>query len=603
MSQDTGTAREVYTQRLAARRAEIARLASVELAISNGRLAAAVAAAVLGWLAFHSGAVSGWWLAAPLGLFAILVVIHDRVIERRRAFERAAAFYEGGLARLDHLWMGKGTRGDRFLDESHLYAADLDLFGEGSLFELLCSARTRAGEETLAAWLLAAADEATIRARQAAIEELRDRVDLREDLAILATDVAAEVNPEALAAWGSAPVVLAPRPARRFAFVLAIAAVAAAAAWAWGLTGYVPFLGVLLAETAFTWPIRKRVEAAIAAVDRVGRDFALLALVMKRLERERFTSAHLVSLRAALDTAGSPPSARVALLGRLVELLDSRRNQLFAPFAAILLWGTQLALAIEAWREASGAAVARWLAAVGEMEALCSLAAYAYENPDYPFPVVQEGKARFEARRLGHPLIARGACVRNDLALDPEHRVLIVSGSNMSGKSTLLRAVGINAVLAMAGAPVCAESMRLSRLAAGASIRLHDSLQAGTSRFYAEIKRLRRIVDLAKGEIPALFLLDEVLNGTNSHDRRIGADAVVGELSRKGAIGLITTHDLALAHIAESGEAAATNVHFEDHIEEGRISFDYVMRPGIVTKSNGLALMRAVGLDVGAEAS
>jgi DNA mismatch repair ATPase MutS len=265
------------------------------------------------------------------------------------------------------------------------------------------------------------------------------------------------------------------------------------------------------------------------------------------------------------------------------------------------MWSTQLALAIETWRAASGEAVGRWLDAVGEMEALCDLAAFSFENPAYPFPAIEEGEARFEAERLGHPLIPAEACVRNGLGLGPHRRVLIVSGSNMSGKSTLLRAVGINAVLAQAGAPVCAAGLRMSPLVVGASMRIHDSLSEGTSRFYAEITRLKRIVDLTRGSAPVLFLLDEMLNGTNSHDRRIGAGAVVGALASRRAIGLITTHDLALAHIADAPGSHAANVHFEDRIDGGRITFDYVMRPGVVTRSNGLALMRAVGLDVGSE--
>jgi len=188
--------------------------------------------------------------------------------------------------------------------------------------------------------------------------------------------------------------------------------------------------------------------------------------------------------------------------------------------------------------------------------------------------------------------------VRNDVSLTAGLKVLVVSGSNMSGKSTLLRTVGINAVLALAGAPVRARSLRIAPLALGASIRILDSIQEGTSRFYAEITRLRKLVSLADGPIPLLFLLDELLHGTNSHDRRIGAEAVVRGLVQQGAIGLLTTHDLALAHIVDVLAPHAVNVHFEDHIENGRIAFDYTLRPGVVKKSNALELMRSIGLKV-----
>jgi DNA mismatch repair ATPase MutS len=288
----------------------------------------------------------------------------------------------------------------------------------------------------------------------------------------------------------------------------------------------------------------------------------------------------------------------VARLRRLLELLEARQNQLFAPIAAMLLWSTQLGLAIEAWRALSGAAVPRWLEAVGEFEALCALASYAFEHPADPFPELLEGGIRYEAEGLGHPLLPEARSVRNDLQLGPALRLLVVSGSNMSGKSTWLRTIGTNAVLAFAGAPVRARSMALSPLALGSSLRILDSLQSGASKFYAEITRIGEIVTQARGERPLLFLLDEILNGTNSHDRRIGAEAIVKSLVDRDAIGLVTTHDLALARIADELAPRAENVHFEDQLVDGEMRFDYRLRPGVVARSNALALMRAVGLEV-----
>ncbi|MBI3447355.1 MAG: DNA mismatch repair protein MutS [Acidobacteria bacterium] len=592
------TPRDVYERRLAERRGAAAKLARVELAIANGRLAIAVAAVVVGWLAFHEDTLSAWWLAAPVALFALLVARHDRVIQAKQRVERAAAFYEKGIARLDHLWIGAGETGERFLDEAHLYAADLDLFGRGSLFELLCAARTSAGRAALASWLLAPAAPGAIRSRQEAVRDLERRIDLREDLAVLGDDVEADAHPQELAAWSAEPRRIPARPTRAVAAVLSILGFLSAGGWLLGFTSVLPLLLVAIAEAIFVRRISKDVDHVVAGVERAGRELQILSLVLERLERERFDAPHLAALKAALEVDGEPPSRRIARLGRLVEMLESRRNQLFAPFAAAILWTTHLALAVEAWRERSGGVVKRWLDAAGEIEALSSLAAHAYENPECVHPEIAEGGAVFEARALGHPLLADGSCVRNDVTLGGSSRVLVVSGSNMSGKSTLLRSVGINTILALAGGKVRAASLRVSPVAIGASIRIHDSLQAGTSRFYAEITRLRLIVDLTSGPLPALFLIDEMLHGTNSHDRRIGAEAIVRSLSARRSIGLITTHDLALAHIADFPAAAARNVHFEDHIEGGKITFDYVMRAGVVTKSNGIALMRAVGLDV-----
>lgn len=293
------------------------------------------------------------------------------------------------------------------------------------------------------------------------------------------------------------------------------------------------------------------------------------------------------------------PSERIAQLGNLLDLLHSRSNQLFMPLAYLLMWGTQMAHAIEQWRGIAGPAIARWLDVVGQFETLCALAAYAYENPNDPFPeIVTEGGPCYDGEQLGHPLLPASRCVRNDLRLTGDLRVLIVSGSNMSGKSTFLRTAGINAVLALAGAPVRAQRLLLSPLALGATLRIQDSLQQGRSRFYAEILRVRQIVDLTRGPLPLLFLLDEIFAGTNSHDRRLGAEAIVAGLVEAGALGLVTTHDLSLTHIAEQLGPRAANVHFADHFDKGEMKFDYRLQPGVVRHSNALALMRAVGLRV-----
>jgi DNA mismatch repair ATPase MutS len=257
-----------------------------------------------------------------------------------------------------------------------------------------------------------------------------------------------------------------------------------------------------------------------------------------------------------------------------------------------------VAFAAERWRRAHGQAVRTWLRAIGEIEALLSLATYSYEHPADPFPEFIEGDTCFDGIEMGHPLVPAATCIRNGVRVGGESRVLLVSGSNMSGKSTLLRTVGINVVMAMAGAPVRAKVLRLTPLQLGASIRSNDSLQEGSSRFYAEITRLRQIFDLAGAQPPLLFLLDELLQGTNSKDRRIGAEGLVRALLGSGAIGLISTHDLALTEISGRSAGHLHNVHFQDEFEDGKMKFDYQLREGVVTKSNGLALMRSIGLDV-----
>jgi DNA mismatch repair ATPase MutS len=280
--------------------------------------------------------------------------------------------------------------------------------------------------------------------------------------------------------------------------------------------------------------------------------------------------------------------------------VEWRRNQLFAPVAFLLAWTPLHAALVERWRRRSGRDVRRWLDAVAELEALSSLAGHAYEHPADPFPEILDPEPRRAAILRGaavrHPLLP--AAVANDVALGGDGpRVLLVSGSNMSGKSTYLRTVGVNVVLALAGAKVAAARLALTPLRTGATLRIQDSLQAGRSRFYAEITRLKELADLAGGDVPVLFLLDEILHGTNSHDRRIGAEAILHGLVAKGAVGLVTTHDLALTELA-GREGGLANAHFEDQVRDGEIAFDYRLRPGVVAHSNAIALMRAVGLEV-----
>ena len=243
----------------------------------------------------------------------------------------------------------------------------------------------------------------------------------------------------------------------------------------------------------------------------------------------------------------------------------------------------------------------RWAELTGEIEALLSLAAYSHEHPADPFPEfasAEEGLGFFDGEELGHPLIAAQKCVRNSVRLDAKTRVLLVSGSNMSGKSTLLRVVGINTVLAMAGAPIRGARLRLTPLRIGTRIRSTDSLQEGRSSFYTEILHIRKVFDGANDAVPLVFLFDELLEGTNSKDRRIGAEGLIQALLKRRAIGIVTTHDLALTEIAAAVGNVLRNKHFEDQVADGKMRFDYRLRDGVVEKSNALELMRLIGLEM-----
>ncbi len=581
-----------YLSRLELWRTEARRGQQLFHTVGNIRLGVVIVAAALAWLAFARGSVSGWTLLAPLAAFIALLVYHERVVRRQQFAQRAVTYYEHGLARLDDRWAGTGNTGDRFQDAAHIYSGDLDVFGRGSLFELLCIARTAEGEQRLAEWLLAPAEREEVAARQSAIADLRDRIGLREDIALLGDDIRSGVHAAALSRWASAPPARFPAGARLIALLLSAWNIVAFGLFMSQMLSARVFLAGVAAALLFGFVIRKATAEVAAAADTAPDDLQILGLLLERLEKETFQSPRLARLRAQLDIEGLPASARIHRLRRWKELLDSGDHLVVRVIGPALLWRQQVAMGIEAWRQKTGPRVGAWIEAVAELEALSSLAVLAFERPAWTTPELAEGEPSFAATGLRHPLMNPQQCVPNDIAIGGETRLIIVSGSNMSGKSTLLRAVGLNSVLAWTGAPVSAASLRVSRVSVAASMRVVDSLQDGKSRFYAEITRLRSIVDLASKGTPVLFLLDELLSGTNSHDRRIGAEAVVSSLVERGAIGFVTTHDLALTQIA------AVNVHFEDHIVDGRIHFDYKMRQGIVKRSNALELMRAVGLDV-----
>lgn len=595
-----------YESRLALRRQTLDHAIRAHARIGNFRLLAALLAAAILWfsLAQHASLA---YLALPAVFFIALVIAHSRVEQTRRSAQRAVDYYTQAIERVNDRWAdATGENGEKFRDPAHPYADDLDLFGPGSLFLLLNTARTPGGEATLARWLMHPAEHSEILARQGAVEELRTRLDLREDLAVLGEDLRAASDPEGMAKWAGAPAIPFPRLLRVLAPILALLALSLLTVYFVSDFADARIRIALLVTAAIEGLLILRQREAIArivnAVGQPGRDLGLLADVMRRLEAETFSSLKLQELRAALNVTGKPASRRIAHLQRLIELLDSRDNLAMRLVGPLLLWTTQLAMAIEDWRQVSGPHVGRWLAAAGEIEALSSLACFAYEHPSDPFPEIVPDGPLFRAVGAAHPLLPESRSIRNDLELSLAHRLIVVSGSNMSGKSTLLRTTGVNTVLALAGAPVRALSLTISPMHMGASIRINDSLQAGASRFYAEITRLRDVVELA-ARGPAMFLLDELLNGTNSHDRRIGAQGVVRGLVIRKAIGLVTTHDLALAAIADSLGDLAANMHFQDHLEAGVMTFDYRMRPGVVEKSNALELMRAVGLEVDIAAS
>ncbi|MGB6960735.1 MAG: hypothetical protein WCA40_19590 [Candidatus Acidiferrum sp.] len=589
-----------YEKRLEKWLQKIAEKDRVHLAIGYAKLIVIAAFALVAWIIFAKHLLSIYWLIAPVAAYALLGILHGRVLRAKARAGTAADFYRKGIARIEDRWAGSGQTGERFRDANHVYADDLDLFGRGCLFELLSTARLPMGENRLANWLSEGSQAETIVERQKLIQELREKLDLREDLAMTGEELRARLNPESMIAWAEAKSIL---PRGGWRVLMALLAIGAAA----GIVYYFeratlwPLLSVLAVEGAILWRLFRKAHAVMGGVDCNAEGLVLFSEILERLEREPFVAPRLREFAAELKQGNEPASRAVRRFARIVNWIDAS-DSLIARIAELpFLYSVQVAMAAEAWRLRWGAKMRRWADLTGEMEALLSLAAYSYEHPADPFPEfvsTEDGIGFVDGAELGHPLIAAEKCVRNSVRLDAKTRVLLVSGSNMSGKSTLLRVVGINTVLAMAGAPIRGAQLRLTPLRIGTRLRSTDSLQEGRSSFYTEILHIRKVFDSAKEAVPLLFLFDELLEGTNSKDRRIGAEGLIQALLKRHAIGIVTTHDLALTEIAAAVGNVLRNMHFEDQVADGKMRFDYTLREGVVEKSNALELMRLIGLDM-----
>jgi hypothetical protein len=536
-------------------------------------------------------------LLLPLVVFVALFVFHERVLRILRRCNRLRAFYERGVARLEDRWAGTGQPGDSYLDSAHPYARDLDLFGKGGLFELLCTVRTRASEQTLAAWLLTHASPEEVLARQTAVRELTPLLDLRERLDLAGEDIRIGTHPDALIAWSESTERLNPLFSQVAAPILSILWIAGLIAWfvlGWGYE----FAAICLVNLACAWYFYNKAHAFGHQVEDAAHDLDLLAEIFCEIEQQLVSAPKLTALKAALGSDGIASSTAILRLHRIADWIASGHNLFLRIFEPFIFFTPQWVAASERWRIRHGASVRAWIAAAAEFEALSAFACYASEHPAYAFPEFVPDAPCFHAEALAHPLLPTSHAVANNIRLDKSLQLMVISGPNMAGKSTFIRAIGINAVLAHAGAPVRAQRLVLSSLSVAASICVLDSLQGGLSRFYAEILRLKKIDDLSRGAIPVLFLLDELFSGTNSHDRRTGTESMVRNLLARGAIGLISTHDLALAEIASALGPCAANFHFADHLDGDRLRFDYLLTPGVVQTTNALRLMRSIGLEV-----
>lgn len=606
----TSEAAAHYARRRDSARADVDSLARRSSSLSFAR--------VVTFVSTVGFAIGSWWgglgrlgaigAAVSLLAFVVLLVIHDRVLERKRRAEASVSWAEEGLARLAGDFAHPPRPGEVAPSGDHPYAYDLDVVSKGSLLQSIDTTRTAQARAILSRWLLEPAGAEEVAVRQACARDLAPRVDLREALAVEGSILAAEPpDPAPLLRWaveGSGmsasaglQVLALALPATTLGLLFFGAALPLPRAL-WVVT--------LVAQIAITARLRSAIAPAIVASSDHQASLARFARMLEVVEGARFDAPPLEALRARV--AEGPASVEIARLGRVVAYVEARRNEVFKLLVApLLMWDLNCALALERWRRRAGRFMAEHLATLARIEALSALAARAWERPEDAWPVVVDDEVVFEASGLAHPLIRVEKAVRNDVAFPGAGSVLLVTGSNMSGKSTLMRAIGTNVALALAGAPVRATALRTSSFAVWTSMRIRDDLSEGVSHFFAELQRLKAVVDAAdaasdSASRPVLFLLDEILHGTNSRERHLGARGVVRRLVERRACGAVSTHDLALAALEQELPGRVRNVHFREQVElvDGKetMTFDYRLRSGVVTSSNALRLMRIVGLDV-----
>ena len=597
------SALEVHFHRRAQFDSEVASRDAEEGRLSMARLVLFLAAAALLTAGLSDG--DGLWTAlgsaCALGFF-VAVALHQRVASKKLGAEVRRDIHDRHLQRIDGRWTDLPGGGKGRLPPTHAYAGDIDLLGPGSLLQRIDVSQTNLGEQVLATWLGAAATREVILARQAAVEELRDRVEFRQELEAAACLAKGpdKIDGRGFAAFAHLPSTFEAKPwLRPVSIVLPILTAAGYGAGEMGVIAGSAWLLPLTAQIVLLSATSRAIKSAFDLVSARQGVVEAFERMLRLVEGTDFSAPALQALRERLQVEGKPPSAHMAELQKLASYAELRRNFLLWAFLnPLTMWDLHVLRGLEAWNAVVGKRTGDWFLALGELEALCSLATFAHGDPDATFPDIADDSAPLQAVGLSHPLLSSQVRVANDVELRGPGTALVVTGSNMAGKSTLLRAVGLNVALALAGGAVSAARMRLPVVRLRASMRAQDELQEGASYFHAELTKLRIVVEAADEAPPILFLLDELLRGTNERARHVGARSVLTHLLQRGACGLVATHDVALAALETELPEQISNVHFTDVVVDNEMRFDYRLRPGIVKTSNALRLLAMAGIEV-----
>jgi len=532
--------------------------------------------------------------------FLALVLWHQNVRTRKDYIEALYEVHVQALQRLAGEWKSFSDQGEDFKDPAHPYSEDLDLFGYGSLFQWISTAKTFEGRKKLKEALTEPpVDVDSIRNKQEAIKELARNLAWRQRFTAEAgTNNRPMTSPKTIIEWAKTydssylrlwvAILARALPIITITFLLLYLLTSRVSFW-------YPVVGLVI-QTIILF-VGKQRGKALNAVYTYKDSIKIYEKMLERYERRSFQSDYLQTLKKGLyNRDGKAAFEQIRKLSSLAELIANRGNAMFLMINILTLWDIQCMIALESWKEKSGRSLGRWIDAIAELEALNSLAIIHMDHAVWGFPQITAERSGIVAVKLGHPLLGNSVC--NDLAMDKDSGILLITGSNMSGKSTLLRTVGINLVLAYAGAPVYAQSFSCSLLQIYTCMRVSDNLGENISSFYAELLRIKQIVSASKTEAKIFFLLDEIFKGTNSQDRHAGAKVLIKQLGKAGAMGLVSTHDLELGDLERESNRKIRNYHFREYYKNDEIHFDYKLRPGISTTRNAMYLIKMAGIDV-----
>lgn len=566
-----------------------------------------------GWMRFAviaAGIIGVWQLSgtsilitiiiAATALTGFLLLLSKDISNNRRIHitENLILINQEEVESLEHRYL-QFPEGKEFLQNNHPYATDLDITGHASLFQYICRACSEAGQATIAQWLSTAANKETILLRQEAVKELCQQPAWRQQLRAAGLDKKISTSlSEKINNWISQPVQFINNPFWKYIRLLLPAI--ALSALLLNITSYLPdqyFYPIILTQAALAFAITKKTLPAQKGLGRITEELQSLQYTLSCIEDKEMQSPLLQSIRSKVRSGHESSASSIRQLKKIMDRIDYRLNPLiYLPLNIFLCWDLQQVWHLEKWRKKQQAGISGWFESLAEAEALSSFANLAFNHPNWTYPVISAEHGRFTASQLGHPLIPQQRMVTSDFSTQSTGHINVITGSNMAGKSTFLRSTGINIVLALAGAPVYATAMEVSVMKVMSSMRISDNLEENTSTFYAELKKLRDIIEAVQRKEPVFLLLDEILRGTNSADRQAGSQALIRQLLADNAVGMIATHDLALTKMAEEFPDRLTNYHFDVQVNGEELWFDYKLKTGICTSMNASLLMKKIGI-------